>query len=53
MKLYDVEEEAQKELISDSKEITGKVIKKNTMSWDNFKKEKEDKKKKGLSTITV
>ncbi len=53
MKLYDVEEEAQKELISDSKEITGKVIKKNTMSWDKFKEEKEDKKKKGLGTITV
>ena len=53
MKLYDVEEEAQKELISESKEITGKVIKKNTMSWDAFKEEKEDKKKKGLSTITV
>ena len=53
MKLYDVEEEAQKELISDSKEITGKVIKKNTMSWDKFKEEKEDKKKKRLGTITV
>ena len=53
MKLYDVEEEAQKELISDSKEITGKVIKKNTMSWDAFKEEKEDKKKKGLNSITV
>ena len=53
MKLYDVEEEAQKELISESKEITGKVIKKNTMSWDSFKEEKENKKKKGLSTITV
>jgi len=51
--LYDVEEEAQKELISDSKEITGKVVKKNTMSWDKFKEEKEDKKKKGLGTITV
>ena len=48
-----LEEEAQKELFSDSKEITGKVIKKNTMSWDKFKEEKEDKKKKGLSTITV
>ena len=53
MKLYDVEEEAQKELISESKEITGKVIKKNTMSWDSFKEEKENKKKKGLGTITV
>ena len=53
MKLYDVEEEAQKELHTDSKEITGKVIKKNTMSWDKFKEEKEDKKKKGLGTITV
>ena len=50
MKLYDVEEEAQAELFSDSKEITGKVIKKNTMSWDNFK---EEKKKKGLDKITV
>ena len=53
MKLYDVEEEAQKELISESKEITGKVIKKNTMSWDAFKEEKEEKKKKGLGAITV
>ena len=53
MKLYDVEEEAQKELISESKEITGKVIKKNTMSWDSFKEEKENKKKKGLGAITV
>ena len=50
MKLYDVEEEAQAELFSDSKEITGKVIKKNTMSWDKFK---EEKKKKGLDKITV
>ena len=53
MKLYDVEEEAQAELISDSKEITGKVIKKNTMSWDSFKEEKENNKKKGLGKITV
>ena len=53
MKLYDVEEEAQKELISESKEITGKVIKKNTMSWDSFKEEKENNKKKGLGKITV
>ena len=53
MKLYDVEEEAQKELISDSKEITGKVIKKNTMSWDSFKEEKENNKKRGLGKITV
>jgi hypothetical protein len=29
------------------------VIKKNTMSWDTFKEEKENKKKKGLGTITV
>ena len=50
MKLYDVEEEAQAELFSDSKEITGKVVKKNTMSWDSFK---EEKKKKGLDKITV
>jgi len=53
MKLYDVEEEAQKELISESKEITGKVIKKNTMSWDSFKEEKENNKKRGLGKITV
>ena len=50
MKLYDVEEEAQAELHTESKEITGKVIKKNTMSWDTFK---EEKSKKGLDKITV
>ena len=50
MKLYDVEEEAQAELHTDSKEITGKVIKKNTMSWDKFK---EEKKKSGLNKIVV
>ena len=49
---YDVEEEAQKELISDSKEITGKVIKKNTMSWDTFKEEKENKKIRKKKTKT-
>ncbi len=41
------------DIASKLKEITGKVIKKNTMSWDKFKEEKEDKKKKGLGTITV
>jgi len=48
MKLYDVEEEAQKELITASKE-KGKRTK-STMSWDKFK---EEKKKAGLEKIVV
>ena len=48
MRLYDVEEEAQKELITEPKETETKT--KSTMSWDKFK---EEKKKKGLDKITV
>ena len=48
MRLYDVEEEAQKELITEPKETEIKT--KSTMSWDRFK---EEKKRKGLDKITV
>ena len=48
MRLYDVEEEAQKELITEPKEKETRT--KSTMSWDKFK---EEKKKKGLDKITV
>ena len=53
MKLYDVEEDAQKELHTEPKEKTGKVVKKRKsgpMSWDKFK---EEKKKSGLEKIVV
>ena len=48
MKLYDVEEEAQKELITEPKEKG--IRTKSTMSWDKFK---EEKKKSGLEKIVV
>ena len=48
MKLYDVDEEAQKELHTEPKETETKT--KSTMSWDRFK---EEKKRKGLDKITV
>ena len=53
MKLYDVEEDAQKELNTDPKEKEGKVVKKQKsgpMSWDKFN---EEKKKSGLEKIVV
>ena len=53
MKLYDVEEDAQKELNTDPKEKEGKVVKKRKsgpMSWDKFN---EEKKKSGLEKIVV
>jgi len=53
MKLYDVEEDAQKELNIDPKEKEGKVVKKQKsgpMSWDKFN---EEKKKSGLEKIVV
>ena len=48
MKLYDVEEEAQQELITEPKEKG--IRTKSTMSWDKFK---EEKKKSGLEKIVV
>ena len=48
MRLYDVEEEAQKELITEPKERG--IRTKSTMSWDRFK---EEKKKSGLEKIVV
>jgi len=48
MRLYDVEEEAQKELITEPKEKG--IRTKSTMSWDKFK---EEKKKSGLEKIVV
>jgi len=48
MRLYDVEEEAQKELITEPKEK--EIRTKSTMSWDKFK---EEKKKSGLEKIVV
>ena len=48
MKLYDVEEEAQQELITEPKEKG--IRTKSTMSWDKFK---EEKKKSGLDKIVV
>ena len=48
MRLYDVEEEAQKELITEPKEKG--IRTKSTMSWDRFK---EEKKKSGLEKIVV
>ena len=48
MKLYDVEEEAQNELITEPKEKG--IRTKSTMSWDKFK---EEKKKSGLDKIVV
>jgi hypothetical protein len=48
MKLYDVEEEAQTELITEPKEKG--IRTKSTMSWDKFK---EEKKKSGLDKIVV
>ena len=50
MKLYDVDEEAQKELITESKENEVIKPKGTTMSWDKFK---DEKKRKGLDKITV
>ena len=50
MKLYDVDEEAQKELITESKENEVINPKGTTMSWDKFK---DEKKRKGLDKITV
>ena len=50
MKLYDVDEKAQEELITESKE-NGVINPKGTgMSWDKFK---DEKKRKGLDKITV
>ena len=48
MRLYDVEEEAQKELITEPKEKG--IRTKSTMSWDRFK---EEKRKNGLGKIVV
>ena len=48
MRLYDVEEEAQKELITEPKEKG--IRTKSIMSWDKFK---EEKKKSGLEKIVV
>ena len=48
MRLYDVEEEAQAELITEPKEKG--IRTKSTMSWDKFK---EEKKKVGLGKIVV
>ena len=48
MRLYDVEEEAQAELITEPKEKG--IRTKSTMSWDKFK---EEKKKSGLGSIVV
>ena len=48
MRLYDVEEEAQKELITEPKEK--EIRTKSTMSWDTFKQEK---KKSGMEKIIV
>jgi len=48
MKLYDVEEEAQTELITEPKEKG--IRTKSTMSWDKFY---EEKKKAGLEKIVV
>jgi len=48
MRLYDVEDEAQKELITEPKEKG--IRTKSTMSWDKFK---EEKKKSGLEKIVV
>ena len=50
MKLYDVEEDAQKELNTDPQE---KPVSKSSggMSWDKFQKEKS--KKSGLGSIQV
>ena len=48
MRLYDVEEEAQKELITEPKEKG--IRTKSTMSWDKFK---EEKKKSGMDKIVV
>ncbi len=48
MRLYDVEEEAQKELITEPKEKETRT--KTTMSWDTFK---EEKKRSGLEKIVV
>jgi len=48
MRLYDVEEEAQKELITEPKEKG--IRTKSTMSWDRFK---EEKKKSGMDKIVV
>ena len=48
MKLYDVEEEAQKELITEPKEK--EIRTKSTMSWDTFK---EEKRKSGMDKIVV
>ena len=48
MRLYDVEEEAQQELITEPKEKETRT--KSTMSWDKFK---EEKKKSGLEKIVV
>jgi len=49
MKLYDVDEEAQKELHTEPKEKEIKTTK-GTMSWDKFS---EEKKRRGLDKITV
>ena len=48
MRLYDVEEEAQKELITEPKEKETRT--KSTMSWNQFK---EEKKKSGMEKIIV
>ena len=48
MRLYDVEEEAQKELITEPKEKETRT--KSTMSWNQFK---EEKKKSGMDKIIV
>ena len=53
MKLYDLDESAQQELHTESKEKEGKVVKKRKsgpMSWDKFN---EEKKKSGLEKIVV